>query len=458
MGLENREIIIKGKGIKVSVLSSIFIALGVVIMIASICVIKKIYTMFDAMMDAYQFEETESEAAESFRIASDYLTEQARLFVATGDIKNAENYFEEKDELQNRQAALSVVENSHILDIESNLLSNAMDLSEALVDYEVHAMKLTAKANKIDDAKMPGEVAAYELPKEELELDESELLNLAIHLVYSDEYEDYKSRIDWDVENAVTLIKDEAGTRYREDESDLIMTLNITVLLIFIMFVLLMLIFIFNTLLVVRPAKKFVELLDKHEKLPEIGGYEFRDFARTYNDIYRSNKKNRELLREQGEVDELTGTLKVGTLEIVRHNLSQHKEPMGIMMIDIDNFRSIKEASGYEMADKVVAKVANLFVSSFKSSDYIIRTSQDEFIMFLLRMQQSDSEMLKDRILKINEALKNSEDGVVEASVSVGAAFAENGYTEETERKADMALNYVKKNGRGTCKIDGIED
>ena len=30
---------------------------------------------------------------------------------------------------------------------------------------------------------------------------------------------------------------------------------------------------------------------------------------------------------------------------------------------------------------------------------------------------------------------------------------AENGYTVETERKADMALNSVKENGRGTCKI-----
>lgn len=451
--MENKDIVIKGKGIKVSILSGIFIALGVVIMIASVGLIVKIYKTFDKMMEAYQFAEVESEAAESFQAASDYLTEQARQFAVTGNVKNADNYFEEKDVLKRRQEALSVVENSHTLDIESNLLENAMELSEALVDYEIHAMKLTAYAKKIDEAKLPAEVSSYELSSNELNLEALEMQNLAIQLLCGAEYEEYKDRIDWDVENAVTLIKDESGTRYREDESDLILTLNITVLLIFIMFVLLMLIFIFNTLLVVKPAKKFVNLLDKHEKLPEIGGYEFRDFARKYNDIYRSNKKNRELLREQGEVDELTGTLKVGTLDIVRHNLSQSNEPMGIMMIDVDNFRSIKEANGYDMADKVVAKVANLFVSSFKSSDYIIRISQDEFIMFLLRMQQTDSQMLTERIANINEQLKDTADGVVKASVSVGIAFSENGYTKEVERKADMALNYVKENGRGTCKI-----
>ena len=451
--MENKEIVIKGKGIKVNILSGIFIAIGVVTMIAAICVIQKTYTKYDEMMDSYQFVETQREAAESFQKASDYLTDQSRLFVVSGDIKNAENYFEEINVTKRREAATSMVENSHMMELESNLLNNAMELSNALAKQEIHAMKLSANALGLDDSKLPAEIASYELSDEELSLDSASQQNQAISLLYDNDYEDYKDRINWDIDNAITLIKDESGTRYRENESDLIIVLNIATLLVFVMFILIMLIFIFNVLLVVRPAEKFVELLDKKEKLPEIGGYEFREFARKYNDIYRANKKNRELLRQQGEVDELTGTLKVGTLELVRRNLTQTNEPLGIMMIDIDNFRSIKEANGYDMADKVVVKVANLFTTSFKSSDYIIRTSQDEFEIFLLRMQQKDSDMLISRIAEINEKLKDTSDGVTAASVSVGASFSENGYTVEAERKADMALNSVKENGRGTCKV-----
>ena len=451
--MENKDIVIKGKGIKVNILSGIFIAIGVITMIASIFAIKKSYDKFDEMMTSYQFVEIEREAASSFDAASDYLTDQARQFVISGNIENAENYFREKDESKRREAAIEVIGSSHILQLESNLLNNAMELSENLVTKELHAMKLVAIAKGIDVNKLPEEVASYDLPEEELSLGDIEQQNLAIQLLYDDDYEDAKDRINWDVDSAILLIKDESGAQYRENESDLIMILNIATLLIFIMFILVMLIFIFNTLLVVRPAEKFVELLDKKEKLPEIGGYEFRKFARRYNDIYRSNKKNRELLREQGEVDELTGTLKVGTLELVRHNLSQSKEPLGIMMVDIDNFRSIKEANGYDMADKVVAKVASLFTTSFKSSDYIIRTSQDEFEIFLLRMQQVDSEMLLDRINEINQKLQDTNDDVVAATVSVGVSFSEEGYTVEAERNADMALNSVKENGRGTCKI-----
>ena len=451
--MKNKDIVIKGKGIKVNILSGIFITIGVITMIASIFVIKKIYSKYDEMMDSYQFVEIQREAAESFQEASDYLTNQSRQFVATGNIDNAENYFEEAYTTKRREAAINTIENSHTLELEGNLLSNAMELSESLVEQEVHAMKLASQAMKLDESKLPEDIASYELSQEELELDSANQQNLAVELLFDDQYEDYKERITWDIDNAITLIKDESGTRFRENESDLILVLNIATLFIFIMFVLVMLIFIFNTLLVVKPAEKFIELLDKQEKLPEIGGYEFRKFARKYNDVYRSNKKNRELLREQGEVDELTGTLKVSTLDFVRHNLSQSNEPLGIMMIDVDNFRSIKEANGYEMADKLVAKVAKLFTKSFKGSDYIIRTSQDEFEIFLLRMEKKDSDMLIERIADINSKLKDTSDGVIEASVSVGVSFSDNGYTVETERNADMALNSVKENGRGNCKI-----
>ena len=451
--MENKDIVIKGRGIKVNILSGIFIAIGVIIMCASILTIKRIYDKYDEMMSSYQSDEMQKEAADSFQEASDYLTDQSRQFVVTGDIEKAENYFEEINVIRRREAAIDMIENSHALELERNLLANAMELSESLAKQEVHAMKLSAHAMKLDEAKLPIEIASYELSGEELALDDDKQQSLAIQLLYNSEYEDYKDRINWDIENAIKLIKDESGARYRENESDLIIVLNIATLLLFIMFILLMLIFIFNVLLVVKPAEKFVELLDKKEKLPEIGGYEFRKFARKYNDVYRSNKKNRALLIEQGEVDNLTGTLKVGTLELVRHNLTQNNEPLGIMMIDIDNFRSIKEANGYDMADKVVAKVARLFTTSFKSSDYIIRTSQDEFEIFLLRMEQKDSDMLINRITEINEKLKDTSDGVIQASVSVGVSFSENGYTVEAERKADMALNFVKENGRGACKI-----
>ncbi|MCQ2499396.1 MAG: GGDEF domain-containing protein [Lachnospiraceae bacterium] len=454
MEIKDKNIEIKGKGIKIHALSSIFIAIGLLIMVASIFAVKNIYDKYDKTREDYQNTGRKLDASISFRNASDYLTEQSRTYVVTGDIQNAINYFEEKDIARSREASIDMVGTGEGLEIEKSLLSDAMENSEELVDYELHAMKLMAEAKGEDCTKISEELSAYQLPENEKALSADEKRNQAIELLFGKDYENRKERIDWDVENSTILIEDESGANFRENEDDLIVILNITTMLIFSLFILLVLIFIFNVLLVVKPSDKFIKALDEKEKLPEIGSYEFRKFARRYNNVYRSDKKNKELLKEQGEIDELTGTLKVGTLDLVRHNLSQHKEPLGIMLVDIDNFRSIKESKGYDIADNVVKKVANLFLTSFKSSDYIIRTSQDEFELFLLRMQKSDEEMLVERINKINESLKEATDDVPAVSVSVGVTFAEDGYDKEAERKADMALNYVKENGRGYCKVN----
>ena len=71
--MENRDIVVKGKGIKVNILSGIFIAIGVITMVAAIFAIKKIYDKYDEMMNSHQLVEIQREAAESFQEASDYL-------------------------------------------------------------------------------------------------------------------------------------------------------------------------------------------------------------------------------------------------------------------------------------------------------------------------------------------------------------------------------------------------
>lgn len=451
--METKNIEIKGKGIKVHVLSIIFIVLGVLVMTGSFFAIQMNYSRYDNMRKFYDENSLEREAAHDFQTASDYLTNQARKYASTGDAIFLENYFNEKDNICTRETSLTRIQEKHGEDMQYNLLKDAMQQSEDLVEYELHAMKLVALSYGMKTAEMPDQLAAYELSADELAMDAVAQQNQATDILHSVEYENYKDRISWDIENAAVLIEEELEVSFRNNQVELIWALNIASALVFLMFALMFLIFIFNTLLVARPASKFVEALDQKKKLPEIGGYEFRKFARRYNDQYRTNIKNQSLLAEQGEIDELTGTLKVSTLDIIKHSLSQSDDSLGVMMVDIDNFRSIKEASGYEIADLLVKKVAKQFTKTFLKSDYIVRTSQDEFELFLPKMKESDAQMLMERIEQINQTLQAPTDGIPKASISVGIAFSEKGYDQETERNADMALNYVKEHGRAACRI-----
>lgn len=290
MEIKDKNIEIKGKGVKVHDLSVVSIIIGVIIMIASVFAIRNIYATYDAARESYQYTGTKLDAVINFRDASDYLTEQSRECAVNSDLQSAANYFEEKNTAQNREASIEVMGTGAELEIESRLLSDAMEKSEALVEYEVHAMKLIAEANGVDGGEISEELSSYKLPESETALSAEEKQKLAIELLFGSDYEELKAQIIWDVENATVLIEEESGAKFRENENDLIVILNMTTAFIFLLFLLLVLIFIFNMLLVVKPSKKFIKAFDDHEKLPEIGSYEFRKFARRYNDIYRSDK------------------------------------------------------------------------------------------------------------------------------------------------------------------------
>ena len=53
----------------------------------------------------------------------------------------------------------------------------------------------------------------------------------------------------------------------------------------------------------------------------------------------------------------------------------------------------------------------------------------------------------------INMVLKNPDDGLPKISLSVGAAFSENGFSDELYKNADIALYEVKEKGRCGCRF-----
>lgn len=67
---------------------------------------------------------------------------------------------------------------------------------------------------------------------------------------------------------------------------------------------------------------------------------------------------------------------------------------------------------------------------------------QDELELLLLKMNQSDSEMLSERIAKINSELQDTSDGIPVASASVDIDFTENGYNV-TYYLANLIFSYM---------------
>ena len=122
-------------------------------------------------------------------------------------------------------------------------------------------------------------------------------------------------------------------------------------------------------------------------------------------------------------------------------------------MIDLDNFKQINDGYGHQVGDSILQKVANLLSENFRSTDFPARIGGDEFAVIVTDFSENMKSVILNKIEMINMVLKNPDDGLPKISLSVGAAFSENGFSDELYKNADIALYEVKEKGRCGCRF-----
>ena len=80
--------------------------------------------------------------SEEFRNASEYLTRQARICVATGDKQYYDNYITEANQTKTRENSAAKMEDIGLTDEEKAIITEINDISASLVSTEEKAMKL----------------------------------------------------------------------------------------------------------------------------------------------------------------------------------------------------------------------------------------------------------------------------------------------------------------------------
>lgn len=59
------------------------------------------------------------------------------------------------------------------------------------------------------------------------------------------------------------------------------------------------------------------------------------------------------------------------------------KEPLSLIMFDIDQFKQVNDRYGHAMGDKVLVEVAKIITSSVRATDIVGRYGGDEFMVIL---------------------------------------------------------------------------
>ncbi|UOO38644.1 diguanylate cyclase [Oscillospiraceae bacterium CM] len=164
-------------------------------------------------------------------------------------------------------------------------------------------------------------------------------------------------------------------------------------------------------------------------------------------------KKNAELtLQERSIRDALTGLLNRGAfIEQIDAILAKSDERTqhALIMLDIDNFKSINDTLGHSAGDALLMNIAEKLRFALRSDDVCGRLGGDEFVILLKNM--NFGKPLEARVNDLCNLICDELVWGIAVSASFGiAGYPNDGLTfEELYKKADVALYKAKAHGRG---------
>lgn len=161
------------------------------------------------------------------------------------------------------------------------------------------------------------------------------------------------------------------------------------------------------------------------------------------------------IAKVQSRTDSLTGLANRRHLEeyfsqLLEKNQSANKT-IGLLHIDLDHFKEIKDTKGHLLGDAVLIHLATILRSCVRSKDFIARIGGDEFVIVTYGINQSKLENVAQRIVTTVEKPVQLENDSCSQSVSIGVASDCSGdqALNQMLKFADLALYRAKQNGRG---------
>ena len=160
-------------------------------------------------------------------------------------------------------------------------------------------------------------------------------------------------------------------------------------------------------------------------------------------------------LREQAVRDPLTGLFNrrylKDTLEREIARARRENIPIGIMIMDIDEFKNVNDRYGHNAGDKMLQDMAEMLKATIRVEDIVCRYGGEEFVIVMpgasLQVAYERAELIRK---KFEQLWVSYEGEFLHATISLGvSAFPIHGTDgEDALIRADRALYQAKQEGR----------
>jgi diguanylate cyclase (GGDEF)-like protein len=160
-------------------------------------------------------------------------------------------------------------------------------------------------------------------------------------------------------------------------------------------------------------------------------------------------------LRYLAGTDPLTGlpnrTLFLNHLEQGLARAERWARPVGVLFLDLDNFKVINDSLGHQGGDLLLVEIARRIRACVRDNDTVARLGGDEFTVLVEDIEdENEATALAERVaLALRQPVRLGEREIF-VSASVGVALSRPGRDgpEALLRNADMAMYQAKANGK----------
>lgn len=173
---------------------------------------------------------------------------------------------------------------------------------------------------------------------------------------------------------------------------------------------------------------------------------------RLSQNIKRQKAESQEQMWHQANYDHLTSLpnrhLLQNRLEQAMVRADRSKLPVGIMFIDLDDFKHVNDTSGHSVGDMLLSEAAKRIARCVRHDDTVARFGGDEFMVLMSDVR--DVDVLEKSCQKILDELQrpfliNKDTFFISASIGVTLYPNDGGAYEELLSHADQAMYEAKK-------------
>ncbi len=209
-----------------------------------------------------------------------------------------------------------------------------------------------------------------------------------------------------------------------------------------------------------RNADEIISILDI--VLSETRGLRFSDEVFTAQEqVKRAEQKIKSLkseleqLRGLVQTDQMTGAFnRRGLDDIFKREAARadrNAQSLGVVLIDLDNFKQINDNFGHQHGDSVLINLVNVAKETLRPSDIVARFGGEEFVILLPDVEMEDAltiiSRLQNNLGKIFSVQVDKRS--IPVTFSAGVALRSFGeHQNSVISRADKALYQAKRTGK----------